>query len=205
MMNLRNICISGLIVSTLVVFKNLLSKLYPLEFESLLTSNPGISVGFIIEYTLIYAHFIILLIYLHKKRYIVAALVWLVQVFMFTWFFYFMHHYYNSDVELMNFVAKIKMSIQMMAIMTLITGTIFVISYSRARIWLRVFGYMMILGAIPMLKEDLMREYLTVYIYFSAFIPAPLIINYWLELKKLKADQNVQESDVLDNDLEPIV
>jgi hypothetical protein len=206
-LSLRNISVFGFIGITLVILKNLFAQLFPAIIIASTSSGSSLSIGYIIEYSLVGIYYITLLIYLFKKRFIIAGSVWILQVIMFCWYFNFVHNFEMYNGDLTENIAQLTMNVKIVALMTTITGSLFIISHTRRRIWLRIFGYMLILSAIPMFKHELMIEYMVYYTYLVILIPAPLLVNYLLEMRRLKADKSLQgsDNDVLDVDIESIV
>jgi hypothetical protein len=201
--SLKNICIAGFIGTSLVVLKNLFAFIFEQELQALTFADTSTTSGFVIEYGLIGFYYLTLLIYLFKKQYIVASIIWIFQVIIYVWYLYFMNNFDLYDGNIMQNIAKLNAMIKIAALMTSITGVVFIASRTRARIWLFVFGISMILSAIPMFFYNLIIEFRTAYSLFMVLIPVSFVINYWLEIKNTKAPNNWNnaESEIIDGDL----
>ncbi|NOQ75989.1 MAG: hypothetical protein GQ574_28540 [Crocinitomix sp.] len=199
MMKLRNICITGMILTTFVVLKNIAAIFFPELVGEITQAAPESDFRVTLEYTFIALYYLIFTFYLFKKKYLIPSIIWVTHISVSAWFFYQMHQidYLNwtqDELDAMLF------SIKLMGITSVVTGAVFVLTNTRRRIWLRIFGYLTILSAVGMLKQELIVTYSGIYVILIALIPLPLIINYWLELKKLRMDKGVQgvNNDVLD-------
>ncbi|NOQ75990.1 MAG: hypothetical protein GQ574_28545 [Crocinitomix sp.] len=198
---LRHICIGGLVGTTLVILKNLLAQLLPGTIPAFLHSGSGNSIGFYVEYGLIGAYYLTFALYLFKKKYIVAGVVWIFQIAAFCWYLHFIYNLRTNITSMTFNPAELSMYIRVTGIMILVTGCVLALNKTRQRVWLLVFGIVMIINAFTLFAFELMMKYQDFYVYFSALIPLPLIINYWLEIKNLKIDKSIQNvyNDVLDD------
>jgi hypothetical protein len=181
------------------MIKNLMSTLFPEMIGELVQSGYESNLLSTIEYVSLGLYYLIFTLYIFKKKYLYVGIIWIAHICISAVFYYQLAH---IDYIVLNEdeIAKLVFNIKMMGVTSVVTGSFFVITETRRRIWLRIFGYMTILSAVGMLKQDVLLNYNGIYVIVVTLIPAPLIINYWLDLRQFKTDKKLREteSDVLD-------
>jgi hypothetical protein len=200
-MKLRSLCIIGIILTSFMVIKNLAAALFPEIVNEIVPFEHGSTFRKTTEYISLALYFLIFTLYIFKKKYLYVGIILMAHIAASAVFYYQMS---NIDYFLLDEgeIAKMIFNIKMMGVTSIVTGAFFVISSTRRLMWLRIFGYLTIVSAIGMLKPDILITYSGLYVILGALIPAPIAINYWLELKQLNADKNLEK---LDNDVLDVV
>jgi hypothetical protein len=180
-LNLKSICIVGLIVSILVIIDNIFVQFFRDDKAEFVYNNAGLGIRKTILYSLVAAHYLALCFYLFKKRYLFTGLVWIIQFFSIIWFVYVVESH-----ELIYDFNQVRWIIYTKSIITILTGCVFAIGLSRTHFWLGIFGVVLAVSVLPSLASIFPILSSSFFELFICLIPLPVVINYWLELKNLK-------------------